>query len=87
MASWLDLTVRLENTLHADERLAVAGMYRPAELPLWLRGPWRDAQAEAGDKTAVLLLNCKGDKPDDVVCMVALVDLERLTGGNGEPRE
>lgn len=80
MASWIDLTARLENTLHTDDRLLVGGAYRPAALPVWLRGPWSQARQEAGDRAPVLLLNCKGDKPDDVVCMVRLVDLERLTG-------
>lgn len=80
MASWIDLTERLENTLHADERLAVGGMYRPAELPVWLRGPWRDVRSDARGRVPVLLMNCKGDKPDDVLCLVRLVDLERLTG-------
>lgn len=82
MAAWLDLTARLDAALHTDDRLCVGGMYRPAELPVWVRGPWAEVRKEAGDQAPVLLVNCKGDKPDDVVCLVRLADLERLTGNS-----
>lgn len=86
MASWLELTERLDAGLHGDDRLTVGGMYRPAELPGWLRAPWKETVADAqdGNRTPVLLLNCKGDRPDDVVCLVRLADLERLTANEPE---
>jgi len=82
MAAWFDLTKRLEAGLYQDERLEVGGIYRPAPLPGWLLTPWLQAQREANGKAPVLAVNCKGDKPGDVVCLVRLADLERLLGQN-----
>lgn len=84
MAAWLDLLARLETGLHHDDRLHVETIYRPAALPGWLYIPWAAARRNAGgDRTPVMLLNCKGTGPDDTVCIVRLADLEQLTNAGG----
>ena len=79
MAAWLDLVQRLEAGLYSDDRTHVECVYRGVALPEWLDAPLQIAQENAGAKRPVLVLNVKGAKVQDVLCLVRLRDLERLT--------
>lgn len=78
MAAFNDLLHRLEQTLHRDTGLHVEAIYRPQPLPGWLATPWADARRNADRRHPVLLVNVKGDSPDDVICIMRLADLEAI---------
>ena len=80
MAVWLDLVKRLESTLYKDERLHTEAMYK-GDLPSWLTAPLETTRKNAGDRTPVLVINAKGRKTPDTLCVLRLSDVERLTGG------
>jgi hypothetical protein len=78
MASFVDLLTHLERTLTADARLHAECVYRGTPLPAWLAQPLQEAQAQAHGRVPVLVLNVKGRRTPDTLCMLRLQDLERL---------
>jgi hypothetical protein len=82
MSSWFDLKPRLEAGIGAEESLHVESVYRNCPLPGWLQKPMDSCAANAGERTAVLVLNVKGKRTDDVLCMLTLSCLERLLRRN-----
>ena len=81
MASWHDLHERLEQTIAADPRLHTHAAYRSQALPSWLSTPIDEADANAGERVPVCVLNVKGHGVDGAVCVLSLADLERLIDG------
>ena len=80
MAAWLDLARRLEETIHADERLHAEAVYRGEALPAWLSSPLATATKNADGRRAVVVVNCKGRSVQDSLCVLSLRDLEALLG-------
>ena len=80
MASFLDLAKHLEGSLYLDSRLHAESVYRGAPVPSWLAAPLETATQNAEGLTPVLVLNVKGRKVPDVLCIVRLSDLETLLG-------
>lgn len=85
MAAWFDLSKRLDAGLGADDRLHVLATYHGSTLPAWLNGPWAKAIAAAANQAPVVVLNVKGTRLDDTICLVRLADLERLIAEAREP--
>lgn len=83
MATWLDLAQRLEDTIHADERLHCEACYRGEALPAWLSSPLATATKNAGARLPVVVLNVKGRSVGDSLCVLRLRDLEALLGTAG----
>ena len=75
MAAWHDLEPRVD-AIEATGR-AVAVQYKGEGLAKWL---------EPALTNDVLVVNVKGVKLNDTLCVVKLADLEKLLGGatNGE---
>jgi hypothetical protein len=80
VASFVDLLQHMEGTLTQDERLHAECVYRGTPLPAWLAQPLRDTQAHADGRAGVLVLNVKGRRTPDTLCLLRLSDLERLLG-------
>ena len=80
MASFLDLAKHLEDTLYCDTRLHAESVYRGAGVPAWLGDPLETATKNAEGAAPVLLLNVKGRKVPDTLCVLRLADLETLLG-------
>lgn len=78
MASIQDILTHLEDTLTADERLHAECVYRGTPLPAWLAQPLKEAQVNADGRAPVLVVNVKGRRVPDTVCLLRLQDLERL---------
>lgn len=80
MAAFTDLLHRLEQTLHREHGLHVECIYRAQPLPGWLATPWSDTKHNAAPENLrpVLLVNVKGTKADDTLCIMRLADLETL---------
>ena len=83
MATWLDLAQRLEDTIHADERLHCEACYRGEALPAWLSSPLATATKNADSRHAVVVVNVKGRSVSDSLCVLRLRDLEALLGVAG----
>ena len=78
MATWLDLGKRLEETLETDERLHTEVTYRGGPLPGWLADPLKGVERNQRDRAGVLVLNVKGRRVEETLCILRLADLERL---------
>lgn len=80
VAAWLELLKHLEDTLYTRQDLHAECVYRSAGIPEWLRLPFETVVQNAGRRTPVLLLNVKGVKTPDTLCLLRLRDLQALLG-------
>jgi len=80
MASWIDLSHRLEIGLQADDRLHGEAVYHGGRVPRWLADPMDAAAANAGDRLPVVVVNCKHHSVDGALVVISLIDFERLLG-------
>ena len=78
MAAWIDLAKHLEDTLYCDTRLHTESVYRGTGVPSWLRAPLETATKNAEGQLPVLVLNVKGRRIPDTLCVLRLADLEAL---------
>ena len=80
MATWIDLSKRLENGVNADERLHVHAGYHGAPLPQWLANQLSESMAHCDGRIPIVVLNWKTSAVDDALVAMTLADLERLIG-------
>ncbi len=78
MAAWKDLEARLAQGLAAQPKMQVLSIYRGAPLPRWLQTPLTQLEQDAAGHMPVLVLNVKGRRVDQALCLMQLGDLERL---------
>ncbi len=78
MAAWLDLAKHLEDGLYLDGRLHTECVYKSDGVPAWLSVPLQTAVKSSEGLTPVLVVNAKGRKVPDALCVLRLEDLEAL---------
>lgn len=85
MAAWKDLETRLAQGLALHPDLHVASIYRGTKLPGWLQTPLTQVEQTAVGRVPVLVLNVKGRRVQQTLCLLALGDLEQLLQAAARP--
>ena len=85
MAAWKDLEARLTQGVAAWAGGHVLSIYRGTPLPAWLAKPWAQVEQAAQGQMPVLVINVKGRRVEQTLCLMPLVNLERLLTGRASP--